>query len=216
MSIQPMDHQISSYIIMSQEEELKRIALDLHEGVGQTLYSVYTGLNVVESAADGPEVKHYLQDMVQLLEKTIKEVRMLAVELHPPTLHTVGLLSAINSYTKLYTDTYGIMVEIETIGEPGKIEEKGTVALFRVFQESLANIAKYADTSKAKVTIIWGEGTVTMGISDRGRGFEAEQGMEKASGLAAMKGRMALVGGTFHLESIKGEGTIIEVSLPSL
>jgi signal transduction histidine kinase len=216
MDTRPMDHRISSYIIMSQEEELKRISLELHEGVGQTLYSLYTGLTAVESAVDQPEVKSYMQAMVQLMEKTIKEVRMLAVELHPPTLHTLGLSSAIHSYAKLYIATYGIMVDIDMIGEPVSIPEKSTLALFRVFQESLANIAKYADTAEVKVTIVWGEGRVALEISDHGKGFDVNQGMQKASGLAAMEGRMALAGGTFHLKSAKGKGTVIEASVPFL
>ncbi len=150
-------NQISSYIIQSQEDEIKRIALELHEGVGQTLYSLYTGLQFIEAGLNQPETKTYVKEMAQLLEKTIQEVRLLSVELHPPTLTTLGLLSAVRNYAKLYTSTFGIEVEIKSTGVETSIPEKKNIALFRVCQEALTNIAKYADTSEAKISFIWGE-----------------------------------------------------------
>ena len=93
MEKRPENH-ISSYIIQTQEEEIKRIALELHEGVGQTLYSLFTGLQMIESSIEKPAVKNYVKEMEQVLEKTIQEIRLLSVELHPPTLATLGLVPA--------------------------------------------------------------------------------------------------------------------------
>lgn len=208
--------QISSYIIHSQEEEIKRIATELHEGVGQNLYSILTGLQFIESSANEPFMKNYVHEMSQLIEKTIQEIRLLSVELHPPTLTTLGLLSAMKSYIKLYTSTFGILVDLESIGKEQQIPEKTSITVFRVCQEALANIAKYADTCNVKMNFIWSEDQLTITIYDFGKGFRPEEhdDTHPSSGLAAMKERMLLTGGQCNISSKIGEGTCIELSLP--
>ncbi|MBV7506321.1 sensor histidine kinase [Bacillus sp. sid0103] len=208
--------QISSYIINSQEEEIKRIALELHEGVGQNLYSILTGLQFIESGTKEPEMKHYVRDMAQLIEKTIQEIRLLSVELHPPTLTTLGLLPAMRSYLKLYTSTFGILVDLESTGEEKWISEKNRITVFRVCQEALANIAKYADTSNVTIKFNWTEKELNITIYDFGKGFQPEEYhyMNPLSGLAAMKERMLLTGGQCNISSKIGEGTSIVLSLP--
>ncbi|MDO7487168.1 histidine kinase [Peribacillus frigoritolerans] len=129
--------------------------MELHEGVGQSLYSLFTGMQLIEKTIEQPAMKSYAGDMNQLLEKTIREIRLLAVELHPPTLTTLGLMSAMKSYIKLYTSTYGIEVEIENLGIESQISDRDNITLFRVCQEALMNIARYADTTKASMIFIW-------------------------------------------------------------
>jgi two-component system sensor histidine kinase NreB len=208
--------QISSYIIQSQEEEIKRIALELHEGVGQNLFSILTGLQFVESGTSQPHLKNYLHEMTELIAKTIQEIRLLSVELHPPTLTTLGLFPAMKSYIKLYTSTFGILVDLQSTGEEKPIPEQNSIAVFRVCQEALANIAKYADTSNVMMTFIWTERELKISICDFGSGFQAENHKISlhTSGLAAMKERMLLTGGQCLISSKIGEGTTIEISLP--
>lgn len=208
--------QIRSYIIQSQEEEIKRISMELHEGVGQNLFSILTGLQFVESGLSQHHLKNYLQEMTQLIEKTIQEIRLLSVELHPPALTTLGLLPAIKSYIKLYTSTFGVLVDLESIGEEKSIQEKKSVAVFRVCQEALTNIAKHADTSNVKMRFVWNEETLKITIVDFGGGFVTDE-IENNSvtlGIAAMKERMLLTGGHCVISSKIGEGTSVEISLP--
>lgn len=208
--------EISSYIIHSQEDELKRIALDLHEGVGQNLYSVFNGLQFIESAVPDPAMKAYVAEMSRLMERTIQEIRLLSVELHPPTLSTLGFVPAIKSYIKLYTSTFGIIVDVEVEGEEQAISEKGRIAVFRVCQEALANIAKYADTCHVSMGVSWSQDSLNVMIKDFGKGFDVEDNPHgyQSSGLAAMKERMLLAGGNCHISSTIGEGTLIELTLP--
>jgi signal transduction histidine kinase len=212
----PAKQQISSYIIHSQEEEIKRIALELHEGVGQNLYSILTGIQFIDLAVKEPQLKNNLREMSQLLEKTIQEIRLLSVELHPPTLTTLGLLPAMKSYLKLYTSTFGILVDLESKGAEKPISGRNNIAVFRVCQEALANIAKYADTSKIEMKFIWDVKDLKITIHDFGSGFQPEvhERNEHSSGLAAMKERMLLTGGLCSISSKIGEGTMIELSLP--
>lgn len=208
--------QISSYIIQSQEEEIKRISIELHEGVGQNLYSILTGLQFIESGSIEPHVKNHLHEMSQLIEKTIQEIRLLSVELYPPVLTTLGLLPAMKSYIKLYTSTFGILVDLESAGTEKWLPEKSRIAVFRVCQEALTNIVKYADTSNVKINFIWSEDELKVTINDFGKGFQhVEQGdSNQSSGIAAMKERMLLTGGQCTISSKIGEGTSIELSLP--
>jgi signal transduction histidine kinase len=216
MDVLNSKQQISSYIIHSQEEEIKRIAIELHEGVGQNLYSILTGLQIIESGAKEPHMKSYVHEMSQLIEKTIQEIRLLSVELHPPTLTTLGLLPAMKSYIKLYTSTFGIQVNLDSTGEEKWISEKNRITVFRVCQEALANIAKYADTSNVKMNFIWSEQELKISIYDFGRGFQQDENdiINPSSGIAAMKERMLLTGGQCTISSKIGEGTSIVLALP--
>lgn len=216
MEHRELKQQISSYIIQSQEEEIKRIALELHEGVGQNLFSILTGLQFVKSSMEQPHLKSYLHQMSELIEKTIQELRLLSVELHPPTLSTLGLLAAIKSYIKLYTSTFGILVNLETSGQEKQIPEQKRISVFRVCQEALANIAKHADTSKITMSMNWEDSRLSISIFDHGKGFQQEK-MKNHShsfGIAAMEERMLLTGGRCVISSKIGEGTSIEISLP--
>ncbi|MDZ5471607.1 histidine kinase [Bacillus sp. 31A1R] len=207
-------NRISSYIIQSQEEEIKRIALELHEGVGQTLYSLFTGLQVIESGMEQEDMKNYIQEMNQMLAHTIQEIRLLSVELHPPTLTTLGLSPALKSYLNLYTSTYGIMVDLINEGEEHNLKDQENITLFRVCQEALGNIAKYADTSKVQMLLKWESDHLSIEITDYGNGFDVNLVEDKSAGLAAMKERMLLIGGKCTISSIMGEGTTIRVFLP--
>lgn len=216
MELSALKQQINSYIIQSQEEEIKRIALELHEGVGQNLFSILTGLQFVESGTSQPHMKDYIREMTQLIEKTIQEIRLLSVELHPPTLTTLGLMPAIKSYIKLYTSTFGILVDLESSGVEKQIPERHRIAVFRVCQEALANIAKYADTSNVKMNFHWNEEELKISIFDFGKGFQMEdiENNSHSLGIATMKERMLLTGGRCVISSKIGEGTSIEISLP--
>lgn len=209
----PKEKEISAYIIQSSEEEIKRIALELHEGVGQTLFSVYTGIQYLEASTENGELKSYIHEMGEILEKTIQEIRFLSVELHPPTLTTLGFLPALKSYLKLYTSTYGILVEIEQNGKEVSLPENHRVTLFRVCQEALGNVAKYADSLQVKVLLNWNTTALHIMIQDFGVGFDLKKNNHKP-GLAAMVERMKIIGGNCLISSTIGVGTTVDLVIP--
>jgi two-component system sensor histidine kinase NreB len=214
MDILPTREKINTYIMDSHEDEIKRIALELHEGVGQTLYSVLTGMQLIESSIENPSMKSYAKEMEQLLEKTIQEIRFLSVELHPPTLVTLGIVPALKNYIKLYTHTYGIEVDLLSTGIMEELTEKQNIALFRACQEAFVNIAKYADTLKIRIAFEWNESCLKVKIEDYGRGFDVPDAMKKSLGLAAMTERMLLIGGSCSVHSEEGTGTTVEFTVP--
>jgi signal transduction histidine kinase len=206
-----------THIIQSQEAEIKRVALELHEGIAQNLYSLYTGLQIIEAGIEQSHLKNYIKEMSHLMELTMQEVKLLTVELHPPTLTTLGLFPALTSYIKLFTSTFGILVDIESAGIEQVIPEQKSVAVFRVFQEALMNIAKYADTSNIHVCLISEKNSVKIKIQDFGKGFELNEDLINTcfTGIAAMKERMLLVGGECYIRSKVGEGTTVVILLPN-
>ena len=113
--------------------------------------------------------------MTQLIEKTIIEIRLLSVELHPPALTTLGFLPALKSYLKLYTSTFGVLVDLESTGVEKQLPEQSSVAVFRVCQEALTNIAKHADTSDVKMSLQWNEAELKISIVDFGGGFAVDE-----------------------------------------
>lgn len=206
----------STYIIQTQEEEIKRIALELHEGISQNLYSLYTGLGFLETGIEEPRMKSYVKEMATLMERTIQEVRLLSVELYPNTLTTLGLISALKSYSKLYTSTFGILINVESTGVEKVMSERKSMAVFRVCQEALINIAKYADATNATIRFTWEEKSVKIQIEDYGKGFDVIEVMKRNefTGIAAMKERMVLAGGKCHVTSELAKGTTVAIILP--
>ncbi|MDL4841919.1 sensor histidine kinase [Aquibacillus rhizosphaerae] len=215
MELKAIEH-ASTYIIQSQEEEIKRIALELHEGISQNLYSLYTGLEFLQSGINQPDLQGYAKEMSTLLSRTIQEVRLLSVELYPSTLKTLGIFAALKSYIKLFISTFGVIIHVESQGEERELTEHKSLAVFRTCQEALINIAKYADTSEATLSFTWEEKTLKIDIKDKGIGFDLQKAIETNSfkGIAAMKQRMFIVGGDVHLSSGKGKGTNISIVLP--
>lgn len=206
------ERDINKYLLQSSEDEIKRIALELHEGVAQTLFSVYTGIQFLETSTEDVKMKNYVREMAEVLERTIQEIRYLSVELHPPTLSTIGFFPALQSYLKLYTSTFGIVVDIEQAGEEIPLPVNHRIGLFRVCQEALANIAKYADSAKIKLQLNWEHHRVQILIQDFGIGFDVDAHIE-SHGLAAMAERMKLIGGDCIITSQLGKGTTIRLEL---
>jgi two-component system, NarL family, sensor histidine kinase NreB len=210
------NEQITSYIIQILENENKRIANELHEGIAQTLYSVYNGLQFIEKNIENEELKKYTAELIRLSSGTIEDLRWLSTELHPPSLDTHGLYSAVNAYLKIFTSNFGIMVDIKSTGTPVRLSSGTETTLYRVCQEILNNSAQYADTNQILISYTWGPNLLSINIKDYGNGFDVKEKhlSGKLFGIAAMQERLSLVGGTFDIKSLPGEGTTVLVTVP--
>jgi signal transduction histidine kinase len=208
--------EVALYMIRAQEEENNRIASELHEGIAQTLFSVFSGLQFVEKGVEQEEFKKIVQDLIQQTERALEELRRLSTELYPQTLAKLGLISAMKSYLKSYTSTFGIMANIETIGEVVNLSEEVSITLFRVCQETLSNAARYADTNVIKLVFNCGADNLQVLIEDHGLGFDLDQVLASGNhlGLDSMKKRVELIDGTFTIFSEKGKGTTTQITVP--
>ncbi|MEC2159235.1 sensor histidine kinase [Virgibacillus halodenitrificans] len=207
---------VNNYITQLQEEEMKRIANELHEGPGQQLFSVATGLEFLQSGIQEPGMREYAKELNQLLRRTIEEIRFISAELYPITLEKLGLDAALKSFFTLYTSTFGVVVHVKRLGEEIELTENISLAIFRCCQEALLNIAAHAEVDEANFYFTWEKKSLKIDVIDKGKGFdkEAATANRRLKGVAAMEQRMHQVGGEFSITSELEKGTTVTLLLP--
>ncbi len=208
--------QMINYVIQAQEEERKRVSRDLHDGVGQALYSILVGLKVLDQFHLEHDVKEQLENVWKLTTHALNEVKNMAVELRPSTLEDFGFLPTLRSYRKRYEQQYGIEMRLATKGHKRRYASIVETALYRICQEATINAAKYSGTSLIDIEMEDSDGTVMLTIRDYGQGFDPEQFLSQGSGLGlyGMKERAGLLGGTVAIHSVPGKGTTVQVIIP--
>lgn len=197
-----------SQVLQIQEEERRKFSRELHDGIGQSLFSLLIQMDRLIGEDGGEEI-------VRLREMTsgiIQEVRSLAWQIRPSVLDDLGVLPAIRTYIENYTEYYGIHVKLTgTLRKRlGALEE---TVIYRVIQEALTNIAKYADVSEASVLVLDEADRVEVRIEDQGKGFDRETA-SKGVGLFAMEERAKSIGARFWLQSEADVGTTVTLWIP--
>lgn len=195
-------------VIQIQEEERRKFSRELHDGIGQSLFSLLIQMDRLIGESGSEEIAR-LREMTSGI---IEEVRSLAWQIRPSVLDDLGVLPAIRTYIENYTEFYGIHVRLTgTLRKRlGALEE---TVIYRVIQEALTNIAKYADVSEAMVFVLDRPDEVEVRIEDAGRGFDRAS-VVKGVGLFAMEERVKSVGGRLELHSVIGAGTAVTLYIP--
>jgi two-component system, NarL family, sensor histidine kinase NreB len=204
------------YLLQAQDLELKRLSTTLHEGVSQTLAGMNAQLQWLKTLDDREAKNALLDNLLEMSSKMMRELQWIATELYPPSLTPFGLIPALEAYRRVYTATFGIVVELETKGIPQRLEEAAEIALFRICQEALQNTAKYSEGERAELLIHWTEEQLRLIIRDDGRGFDLQEARSRGCclGFQAMEQRAAIHSGSVDIQSKQGEGTVVSVSLP--
>jgi PAS domain S-box-containing protein len=195
-------------IIDVQEEERKRLSRNLHDGIGQNLYSHLITINRLLSELDHPLLHQMQKEATQLIE----EIRDISWELRPSVLDDLGLVPAIRSFLARFSENYGIDVYFECVLKR-RLDISIELTIYRIIQEALTNIRKYADVSNATVTVREMDQTVRVMIEDKGIGFEMAT-QARGVGLFSMDERARAVGGELTIFSSLGEGTKIILEVP--
>jgi PAS domain S-box-containing protein len=191
-----------------QEAERRRFSRELHDGIGQTLFSLLIQVDRLISDSGSGELQPIRQQVSSLME----DVRGLAWELRPSVLDDLGVVPAIRTYIDNYTEHYGIRVQLTCNLRKRLIVQQETT-IYRTIQEALTNVAKYAAVQEAHVFISETESSVEVGIEDRGNGF-IHDGRSKGVGLFSMEERARSVGGQLDIKSEPGQGTMIQLVVP--
>jgi len=201
-------------LVHAQEEERRRVALEIHDGIGQVLTSISL------FAADLPEVvpeehRARAERVRELAQRAIADSRMLVWSLRPPDLERLGLVSAIRHLVEnlLERATAHIDVLDETDGR--RVASEVETVVFRIVQEALNNATKYAHASSMSVVVAVRDGVLSAVIEDDGRGFDVDA-IEASDGvgLGGMRERAAFVGGNLVVESAKDVGTVVRLEVP--
>lgn len=191
-----------------QEDERRRISRELHDGIGQNLYSHLITINRLQA-----EISHPLLDQMQdEATKIIEELRDLSWELRPSVLDDLGLIPAIRSYLVRFTEHTHINVHFDCFLK-SRLNSNKEITIYRIIQEALTNIRKYAETEEASVIIREMEDEVRVVIEDHGKGFDLDH-IPRGVGLFSMAERAKAVGGILTIHSAKEEGTKIILKVP--
>ena len=214
---------MSTHLIRAQEKERKRVALELHDELGQALSLLKLQIGSIKKALpqDQTELKNECKGISDYIVQMVENVRRLSRDLSPRIIEDLGLSSAL----RWLAESSARHMDIEPLFEMDDIDSllspEAQVALYRIFQEAITNMVKYA-----KATRIWISASkdemkdiLTFIVKDNGVGFDLEHfvgyiSTEKGLGLAAMNERAKMLGGSFEISSQKGIGTTITISVP--
>ncbi|MBA7626495.1 hypothetical protein ES703_33946 [subsurface metagenome] len=209
-------------ITRAQEEERKRIARELHDDTAQVLGSLSRQLDnfVRKKHSLAPNEVLFLKDLQAQLNRGMQSVHRFVQDLRPSLLDDLGLIPALRSLMKDLQEYDGIGASLKVIGGEGRFLPEFESLLFRIVQEALNNIRRHAQASEAKVVIDFAGDKVKVTISDNGQGFELGGGVDNLPrsgklGLAGMRERARLLGGTLEVKSTPGKGTTLIVEVPS-
>jgi signal transduction histidine kinase/PAS domain-containing protein len=206
--------------VQAQEEERRRIAREIHDGLGQLLTAVKFNLEILEDAITvEPDEQIRIDDMKKLLDDVMKEARELSYNLMPSVLEDFGLIPAVQLLCEQFSQRTGVRVQFLPHGNPERLPADLEVGIYRIAQEALTNIQKHAAASDVEVQIIASEHALRMIIQDNGNGFtigkiNRQGGRKSGMGLVSMRERTGLLKGTFSIESAPQHGTLICVEIP--
>ncbi|MEH7375089.1 MULTISPECIES: PAS domain-containing sensor histidine kinase [Bacillaceae] len=195
-------------IINVQEEERKRLSRNLHDGIGQNLYSHLITINRLLAEMDHPLLLQMQKEATQLIE----EIREISWELRPSVLDDLGLVPAIRSFLSRYSDHYNIDVYFECVLNR-RLNISIELTIYRIIQEALTNIRKYAEVTEATVTVRELDDIVRVMVEDKGKGFEIKN-QSVGVGLFSMDERARSVGGELFISSSPGMGTKLILEVP--
>ncbi|MEA3195459.1 MAG: hypothetical protein QOD26_3792 [Betaproteobacteria bacterium] len=204
-------------LVYAQETERRRFSADLHDLVGQSLSVLGMGIETIRSLLPGSLPQKADQTFTQmggLLKETMGAVREVMSDLRPPLLDDYGLYAALEWHARQMENRTGLRVEFGGAKIEPRPPAEVEVALFRIAQEALINVAKHAGASQARISLSSEPGRVRLVVEDDGRGIAgaANDGETVGWGMAVMRERAAAVGGSMHVES-PGRGTRIVVEV---
>jgi PAS domain S-box-containing protein len=197
------------------EQEKTRVARELHDELAQSLTALkMDAIWLRDRLQAQPDAAAKLDVMLAMLDGSVAATRRIAADLRPLLLDDLGLVPAIEWLVQNFTQRYGVPCELE-LNEDLDLGEPYATAVFRIVQESLVNVAKHAQATRVKVSLVLQGGELALTVQDNGRGFAPDGPRKPASlGLAGMRERVELVKGVSVVKSSPGRGTSVEVRIP--
>jgi PAS domain S-box-containing protein len=211
---------LSNQLLSTEEKERKRMARELHDGIGQSLsaikFSVENTLRELHDRADLTALAS-LQTVIPITQKTIEEVRRIVEDLRPSILDDLGILATITWFCREFQTVYSnIRIERRIDISEADIPLPLKTAIYRVLQEALNNVAKHSRADRVQLSVTQQDHEIVLAIKDNGDGFDLEGTLsltpsQRGFGLASMRERVELSGARFDIRSQIGDGTTIEV-----
>jgi signal transduction histidine kinase len=201
-----------------QENVFGHLSQEIHDNIGQSLTFVALSLLTVPVESNS-EAQEYIEESRKALQKAITELRDLSRSLHTDRVTEVGLANSIEFELERLKRTNLYETSVNFVDIRNLLDHQTEIILFRIVQEMLNNIVKHARASKVEVSLSHNADTIVLEITDNGIGFDpealfAEQENQKGLGLRNIRKRASLIGGTFHIHSVKNSGTAIRITIP--
>ncbi len=200
------------------EKERRQIALNLHDGMGQSIVALNAEFALLEEKCQpvDDEALELLSKIREQLGDLTESTRQISYSLHPSMLEDLGLIPTLQWFIARFVENDKLHVEIESAGFNEELPGKVALALYRIAQEALTNTRRHADADKVNLKLAKGFPSVIMIIEDNGKGFSSEdiQSRDKGLGIVGMRERVAQLNGKFTIKSIPGKGTRIRVTIP--
>jgi signal transduction histidine kinase len=211
---------LSVRLMTLQDEERRRIARELHDSAGQTLAAIKMTVALVEQTGRAvPGLRQLVDELNELADEALQEVRTTSYLLHPPLLDESGIASAARWFVEGFAKRSGIELNCEIPDNLARPPRDCELVLFRVLQESLTNVHRHSGASAADIKLALHSDRLTLEVADNGRGIPEERlknlvaGGNSGVGIAGMRERVREIGGRLEIQS--GEsGTTVSVSLP--
>jgi signal transduction histidine kinase len=209
-----------SKLLGAQEEERRRVAYEVHDGLAQVAVAAHQHLQAFARryAPEAESGRRDLERILRLVRGTVSDARRIIANLRPTTLDDLGLAATLSlEVERLREEGYRIDYE-ENLGE-GRLPVTAEITLFRVAQEALTNMRKHAKAESVRIELRHEGPEVHLEIRDYGRGFEPGtaslvSGPGERVGLAGMRERVGMIGGTLEVRSSPGAGTSVTASVP--
>lgn len=200
--------------LRAQEAERLRIARGLHDEVGQVLTGVLLELDFLASA-DGEDRRRGVEETKQAVRQALEEVRRIARELRPEMLEQLGLTSALTELARRFAEQSGIPVERRFAEVLPPLSAEAELAVYRVAQESLTNVARHAHATQVDLALEPGVDSVVLRVVDDGRGIAETAATNGHGGLRGMRERALLVGGALAIKHGRGGGVEVRLEVPA-
>ena len=215
-----LSQSLSRRLVEVQEAERRDLVRRLHDEVGQTLTALSLNLNIIWSqlpAETATKIATRMDDSLKLVEETIEHIRDVMSELRPPVLDDYGLTAVLHWYAKQFSERTGITLAVHLEELSPRLPLQTETALFRIAQEALTNVCKYAQAKHVTLELEEIDGEVRLIIADDGVGFDPTAFRPEARpewGLINMRERAQAIGGQLRMETSPGKGTSIIVEVP--
>ena len=211
---------LTSHLQNAREEERTHIAREIHDELGQQLTVLKMDVSWLIKKIknlENTQLNDKAVEIVSMLNDTVNTVRRISSDLRPVLLDDLGLAAAIEWHLQEFGKRYDIKTEFFTIESTLDIPRAIATGLFRIYQESITNIARHAEATEVMVELFIEDKVITMSVSDNGKGFDVTSiGRKKTLGVLGMQERTVMMGGTFRLKRNPGKGMKVEVHVPVL
>jgi signal transduction histidine kinase len=203
--------ELATHLQLVREEERAHLARELHDELGSLLTAAKLDVARIKArlGPEAVEMQERIQHLVETLNSGIALKRRIIEDLRPSSLSNLGLLPSLEILTREFAQRSGL--SIHSVLEPVSLDEDTQLTVYRLVQESLTNVAKYADASQVDIALLNYKGYVTVSVKDDGKGFDPLSVKTSSHGLTGMRHRVEAAGGQLTIESSPGQTTISAV-----